>query len=127
MLSDIDEAISAQHYVQARATLNELVSAASAASAAGTLDSVSTDRILGTAASLKTQLTVEIQGSLPAVTPDEPTTTNQGDEKPEKPEPDKPKPDEPKPDEPKPDEPKPDEPKPEHHGHGDGGPGHGQD
>ena len=111
MLTDIDDAITSGRYLQARQTLNALVSATAAARGTGSLDSASADRVLATAAQLRTHLTTSIEERRAAAA-DEPTTSgdqgNQGDSgpganghgheghghgKPDEPKPDKPKPD----------------------------------
>jgi hypothetical protein len=79
LLAAVDDAIVAGHYRQARASLDDLVKAASARGA-GALDSSSADRVLATAAQLMTQLRTTIQERRAEVTPDEPTSTDEGDQ-----------------------------------------------
>jgi hypothetical protein len=96
LLTDVDDEITAGHFVRARQSLNALVTATESARGTGALDMTSAERVLAAAAGLKTQLTASIQGGRTSVTSTEPTTSgeegngHQGHGKPEHPKPDKP-------------------------------------
>jgi hypothetical protein len=106
LLTDVDDAVSAGQYLQARQSLDELVKATVSARGTGALDNASSDRVLATAARLMTELTASIERRRAAVTPVEPIPSNEGDEGDEKPKKEK---------------------KPKHGEGHDHGPGHGHD
>jgi hypothetical protein len=91
LLADVDKAVTSGRYLQARESLDQLQTATESARDAGALDDASADRVLATAAQLRTELTATIEQRRAAVTPVEPIPSDEGggevDEKP------KPKPD----------------------------------
>jgi hypothetical protein len=109
LMTAVDDEITAGHLVQARQSLNALVTATESARGSGTLDIASAERVLAAAAGLKTQLRASIEARQTNATPTQPTTSDEGDEgngghghegpgsgKPDHPKPEKPH--EPKPD-----------------------------
>jgi hypothetical protein len=78
LLTDVDDDITAGHFVQARQSLNALVTSTESARGSGALDISSAERVLAAAAELKTQLSASIRGGQTNDTPTEPTTSGDG-------------------------------------------------
>jgi hypothetical protein len=78
LLGDVDDAITAGHFVNARRSLNALVRETESARQTGGLDDVAADQVLAAATQLQTQLTTSIEDL--QASSDETPPPDEGDE-----------------------------------------------